>query len=332
MEDIVRSVSAKEIIDNLQDDTYDDGGVLHDKAERWLFRVWRELQRDLFRNKRIVILPVSLDTNTVKLPADFIDYVAIGYKDDCGNFIPLDLNLNLAPTIGVDDQRDICPQCHSVNLCREFDVEQDIETVVIGNVSYTKTTTRVLHPDGRFTEEIEQPMPLYEGGEIIAVEMVKEMTTKCAVPVLACGCIEVNKHNLDCLCGCGSLFAFQCCAKYGLQYNFTPGRMGTYSVFKEQGYIQLSPDHCLNSIMLKYRGDGLCFSNEYHFPLEAMEALISGTYYRSVEKKRNVSPAEKERARRAFTTEKKLINRDKMRQNMHELVEILTRPPRITTP
>lgn len=325
--DIANSVTADYIVTEVMGDTYDDAGILKEKYYRWLFRVWSRLNLSLIRTKREVILPIASGTQTMWLPPDYSDFIFIGYHDSCGNRIPITINRNLAPALGVENA-DICETCGNVDLC-SLETQTTEEQVFINGVPYRKVTTRIINPDGSYIEEVTEPVAKYDLNGLVSIEpAVISSKVVCQLDKACDQCVPATPGNLNMLAGCGCTDAICCCSNDMLPYPVKPGTTH-YNLFEQEGFIQFSKNNCLTSAILKYVSTGCVVNGIYYFPLACMETLISGTYFRSIEKKKNVPFIEKDRARKAYTGERKELLRDFTRLSYEEWRDMIDCIPRL---
>lgn len=329
-QDLQQFVTADFLVDELLGDTYDEGGVLKEKYYRWLFRIWNDLNIDFIRSSRKVILPISQDTQTVAIPPDYMDYNIVGYIDDCKNLIPLSINNNLAPRKGVEDKRiQTCPVCGQPDLCRTIGVEEIYEPVNLNETSHYRYITRLLKDDGSFIEETQEPTYDYSAGDPV-LTWVKHTRTVCQLEKSACpACVPPTDPNLGLLVNCGCGNALCLCSNDDLAYQVSNTFPGSFRLYKEEGFIQMSPNTCLNSIYLDYVSSGLCKGPIAYFPIIAMSAMIEGAYNLSIMKKRGVDQSEKFRAERQATKQLKLLLRRLTRFNLQVIVEAFEQIPRI---
>lgn len=322
-------LTADFLVAELLGDTYDDGGVLADKYYRWLFRIWNDLTLDFIKPIRKVILPVSSHLQIVVLPPDLDDWAFVGYIDDCYNRLPLAFNQNLAPRQGVEDKRvQTCATCGNVDLCKTLSFEEIYEPVMIGTTRTAKYITRVLHRDGSYIEEVSEPTAIIVNNQVDRIEMVKHARTVCKLAVSACGCVAASPENVSMLKDCGCSFALCCCSNDLLPYPVGSGP-GSFNVYKDEGFIQLSPDSCLKSIYLEYISTGICKDNIMYFPRFAMTTLIDGAYSLSIQKKRGISNSDKMWAHRQHMSALKNMVRRISRLDLNGLIEQFLSPPRI---
>lgn len=327
--DIPGFLTADEILNEVMIDTYDDFGVMRKRYEHWLFRSWREINRDVIRTPRYVILPVSPSTNTVILPGDFLKHFFIGFVNECNKMIPLHIDQNLAPSIAIQDTRVHCSKCNEPDLCALMKVETVTEEIVLGNATYIKITNKILKSNGNYIEEITEPVPFYEGDILTKVTMETSVKTLCDLPAAPCGCVSVSNSNIDVLSKCGSLHALCLCQGGNGEKQKISSQFGNYNVYPKEGFIQMSNDCPLESILLGYISDGICRDGMYYFPDNCMEFLISSSYEKSILKKPNINMGEKLRASREATKQKKLVMRNVTSQNLSELVDMFEQMPRI---
>ncbi len=552
---IENSITADYIVAEVLGDTYDDAGILKEKCYRWLFRVWTRLNLSIIRTKRRVILPIAAGTKTMWLPPDYEDLIFLGYHDDCGNALPIAVNRNLAPQIGVENNN-VCVTCGETDLC-SLDMELTEETVMVGGQPYQKTTSRIIQPDGSYCEEVTEPVVDYNAAQpavdatagitinavpangynievlvndpdlggislgsyikgsgdttipilaasiaaalasnsnaygVIAINDFIKITARtglgssingnnlsvtanitaarnaqaffgfpspvstgtvftttvvdpnlgtitlavytqqagdttpaifnanfmaslnanthnytttlylttgfylvaptgygssingnnatikqgsssqlanflngvdatgiipntltqfiggaaqmipvimqtsrrlvCKLPDTCDNCVPSTPGNISMLAGCGCVAAIcSCCTNDMLPYSVLPANTH-YNLFEQEGFIQFSPNSCLTSAILSYVSRGVCIQGVYYFPLASMETLISGTYYRSIEKKKGVPANEKDRARRAYSAETTELLKNFTRLNYQEWMDMLDVVPRLPT-
>lgn len=326
----LNSINAEYIVTEVMGDTYDDAGLLKEKYYRWLFRIWISLTFSFLRKSRTVILPVAPGTKTIRLPVDYLDFIFLGYPDGCGHDMPMAVNRNLALQVGVETPG-VCKSCGNKDLC-SLDTETIEETVTINGTDYIKKTTRVILPDGSYREEVTQPFAVYadpSSSYITGVDMQTTSKVVCQLEKSCPDCVPATADNLATLAGCGCTDAVcSCCTTDNLPYDVKPSN-AHYNLFEQEGFIQFSPDSCINQVKLRYVSAGVCVDGVYYFPIYCMETLIAGTYYRSIEKKKNVPQVEKDRARRAYSAERKELLRHLTRQSYQEWLELFDIMPRI---
>jgi len=326
-------VTGKFVVEQCLGDTYDDGGVMEEKFEGWVWRIWNDLNHDWIKTTRHAILPVDKSLQVIKLPGDCIELIFFGYVDACGNKVPIEINRNLALRVGVEDKRfKACPKCGANDLCRSLDFEELFEDVVINGTTYTNRITRLIREDGSYVEEKEVWTADYSGGEFQGVE--KKTTTEviCQLQKSPCGCVIVNDFNIRTLRNCNCVTALcYTCSDENLPFRVNDNSIGNYNVFEEEGYIQLSPDFVLDSAYIIYVSSGMCKNNVWYFPAKALETLVAGAYHLSIDKKRasSVPANEKERAYRRYVNEKKKLVRRMSRLSIAEIVQAFESIPRI---
>lgn len=193
---------------------------------------------------------------------------------------------------------------------------------------FQKVTTRRIDCDGSYLQEVTEPVVMYDrNGEAVRIEM--QTTTKkiCDLTISPCGCIAPSDANISILLESGCSLPV-CCNSRNLPMGFNSSCMGTIRVFLEEGFIQLSPDSPLDSVYLAYITNAMTSGGISYFPEDTEEALIAGTYFRSIEKKINIAGQEKERARKAFNTQLTHMHRRLTRQSLQEMLNIFDQNPR----
>lgn len=331
-EDLSRFVSADFLLDELLGDTYDDGGVLREKYARWLFRVWADINVDLIRTTRRKIIPISAPTRTGQLPPDFHDWAVMGWVDECYNLRPLSYNPNLAPRMGIEDERiKKCPVCGSPDLCATLNVEEIYEVMNQGPTKKARHITRLLKSDGSYIEEVEEPTADFSGSAEGTFVNVKHTRTVCQLQPSQCsgGCVPATAQNLAMLASNCCLLGMRCCSQDGLAYATNNSFPGSFNIFKNEGFIQFSPDTQLNSFYLEYVSTGLCRGADEFFPLTAMNTLIDGAYLLSISKKRGISVTDKVFAERQYTRNLKKLLRRLTPVNFQFILECFEQAPRI---
>lgn len=326
-----RFFTGREIINEVLIDTGDEYGVMERRCRHWLFRVWKEVSQRVIRTTRRMIIPISCSTNIAELPEDVDDIIFIGVIDECGKKHPVHVNPNIAPTKGIEDKRVICSTCHTEDLCTALEVEVISQEVILAGIAYTRTITRILQKDGSYLEEIEEPIPKYDNDAIVEINMVKTQEVLCNLEVLSCGCIPPSKSNIAQLCDCGSAAIFECSCCEPESYQFNSNVYGSVNLFKDEGYIQVSPDSCLNALYIEFTSLGLFKNGNFYFPEIAFEALIAGTYWRSIEKRSTVPRTEKDRAQGEFSRQMKLAKRRISRISIDDIIDAFNKIPQLPT-
>jgi hypothetical protein len=348
------SVTADEIVNEVLGDTYDETGIYKEKYYRWLFRIWTDLNFDFIRTKREMIIPVPQSTKIIHLPPDYQDLIFFGYIDNCRNLQPIHMNRNLAPSLdAIEIIASKCDKCGEVDLCKMIGQQQVTEemlassfiefngapTVVDNNGKviaqediYRKIYTREVWPDGSFVETVNEPVGTYNSnGTFALVDILTTKKTTCKLTRTCDTCVAATPGNLsmlkDCCCCDATML---CCTNDQLPYPVNPD-VGHYNLFENDGYIMLSPNTCLTKVYIKYVSTGVCKNGKMIFPLVSMNSLIEGTYHLSIAKKKNVPQVEKERARRSYVGEKKLLLRRFTRLSYQTWREIVDQVPRIPT-
>lgn len=324
------SITADYIVAEVMGDTYDDAGVIKEKYYRWLFRIWTQLNLWLIRSPRTVLLPIASGTKTMMLPPDYQDFIFIGFDDDCGNRLPIAINRNLAPAMGLEGV-EVCETCGQPDLS-SLKVETLNETVIIDGQPYPKTTSRLIQSDGSYIQEVTEPVAEFfeiSAGSLSGVTQQTRRSVVCALDKSCQDCVPATPDNLQMLANCGCTDAIcSCCPKDGLPYEVKPSNVH-YNLFEQEGFIQFNRNCCLSHAILKYVTTGKCIEGVYYFPLATMETLIAGTYYKSIEKKKNIAQVEKDRARRAYSGERKELLRNYTRLSYQEWLDIIDTIPRI---
>lgn len=193
---------------------------------------------------------------------------------------------------------------------------------------FKKTIQRRINSDGSYVEEVKEPVVIYnEFGMVTEIQQQTSVRTICELERSPCGCISATNANISTLLqnGCCHL---ECCNTKNLPMGFNSSCMGTVMVFGKEGFIQLSHDSPLESVYLAYKTNALTRDGIFYFPEECEEALIAGSYFRSIEKKANVPANEKERARKAFNTQLTHMQRRMSRQSLQDLINIFEQRPR----
>lgn len=318
-------VTADDLVADLLNDTWDEAGINREKYFRWLFNVWTDLNFDFFRLKRTVSLTVPAN-GIVDLPADYVDFIKLKYRDDCGNEFPISVNGNLAnPMIEYDHN---CTVCGQLDLCQYLAYDEQQETVYVNGDPYTKTTTRVIRPDGSYTEEVREPVmyPGDTGGYTVIMETSSRVV--CQLDKSCNHCVPASPKNRSMLQDCGCSDSLICCPTDLMPYPVIPDG-SHYRLFEQEGFLVMAPNSCLKRVELEYVTSGVCRQGQWYFPLVAANTLIEGTYYRSIAKKRNISPNEKDYQRKVYYAEVKKLLRRMTRLSYMEFLECIFTIPRL---
>lgn len=325
-------VTADDIADELLTDTYDDAGLLREKIFRWMFRVWIDITRNFFKFERHVIISISKDTKVARIPIDSDGIIMLGYIDEHKQMIPMEINRNLLPMESIEDLRNHhCDKCKSVNLCGKITYSITNESVIIDGREYFRTISKIVQPDGKYYQEIKEPYLSYQGDDNGAIRFRVTESILCELQKDSCGCFPCSDKNISNLRNCGCVNAFFCLTNDMLPYQVINSHVGTYNIFEKEGYIQFSPNVRLDSVYIVYNSIALCKENVFYFPLGAQEALISGTFAKSIEKKKGMTLWERQYADKKYTNEKKKILVDQTKIPLQEIFLIFEDIPRIPT-
>ena len=119
-------------------------------ASRFMNKITQESLRGSYVSK--VILPVNKSTNTVTLPHGFKEETFLGIIDSNGMKVPIRINNHLAnPNVEEKEDQNICPTCKTnKRVCKELEITETTESVIINGNTYEKTITKKLYPDGKY--------------------------------------------------------------------------------------------------------------------------------------------------------------------------------------
>lgn len=113
---------------------------------------------------------------------------------------------------------------------------------------------------------------------------------------------------------------------YGRLYGWTGGNNvnGYYRFNDEENRIELSPNFPHEEIIIEYISDQSMASNP-NIPIEAENAMWSGTYYNLIRNLTNVGQGEKDQANRKYQNDKKFAKARRNQPTKNELVSTLYR-------
>lgn len=270
-------------------DNYEDQGKTSQVYTHWALRGLFELNMQIIKgNKRSVYLPVSANTKTAALPADFNGAIFVGTIDDKGFKIPLKANTNLVNLDIIEEVpcESTCPKCNAnKEICEGMQVSVETKIVVINGTNYEQTITKKLYENGDYFLESSIPY-LDTETDTVVYRTSKEFVVN--FDLKDCGCLEDTQENMDNLRICNPEL-------YG-QYYATCGRstdLDGYEIFEENGLIQFSQSYSYSKVYLEYRASMVKINGQYQVPRIAFEALVEWIKWKSVQNKKSVSRFDK---------------------------------------
>jgi len=267
-------------------DMWEDKGRSQQVYTHWAARGLMELNSHILKGGiRRVLLHVNANTKTATLPADYNGKVFIGFIDERGIKIPLDIDTGLTNTQSITDVpcEDKCPKCNANKaICDDLTITVETVVVVINSVNYDQTITKKLYPNGDYY--LESVIPYLD----IDTDTVNYRTSKefiAHIDLTDCGCVECTDENISTI--------RNCCPDVYCNY-FAPCGCadidnGGYSIFEDTGLIQLSRKFKYSKVYLEYRASMLKINGQYQVPKIAFEALVEWIKYKAIQNKRNVS-------------------------------------------
>lgn len=271
-------------------DSYEEKGKVESQYYHWATRTYRDLDRKYLKSGiRRTLLPVSSNTHTATLPADFVEETFIGTVIN-GEKVPLSLNTKLIDSKNLieEDCVDKCPKCNQDKaICEDLEVTEEVNLIVIGSSTYEQTIIKKLYPNGDYYLETVNPVYNTETEEvdyITSKEFIANLDLK------PCGCFDLTEDNLTTLQSCApdvyACYYASCC-------NSCDVDLGGYKIFHETGLIQLSSRFTGSHLYLEYRGFLPKLNGQLHIPEIAFEAVVEGTKFRSIKNRKNVSNTDK---------------------------------------
>jgi len=217
---IMATESLAEVVQSILDRVDDYRGV----GFRKYFSIAKDVYRDLnlmsIRWTKRYLMEVDKQTNSIKLPSDFLLLSSISIVDENGRIIPLDINNNITEDfVDVSAGRHCGCKCGCNNeLCGQV---KNYE-VVYGKVSapmpngtmqqFDTYSRKTIYPNGDYYHEYSIPVTEYADGEIVSTTLQEKKEFICKLETEECGCVKNCQPNIDKLNECcgPNLFAVEC--------------------------------------------------------------------------------------------------------------------------
>lgn len=304
--DIETLVPLNRIVKQAVLDTY--GDFVKDEARytAWAVRGLKKLSTEALKSgKRFAILNVNKNLNSAILPCDFKEELFVGFINDCGQKIPLNINSNivnpkLIESVPCENECDKKCGCYPKQMCEDLHTTQVINKIVIGDTEYDETVTTTYQPNGEIYVITTTPYVKINGG---GIEYVTRKEYQTVLDIADCGCIEKTERNA------AKIEAINpdvyCCYCTGCNTGNTD--FGGYRIFKENNTIVFDKGMRFDKVYMEYRGFLPKSGNEYLVPEIAFECLINFIKFKSVENRKGVSMND-----RAWHWERYLVERGNM--------------------
>lgn len=268
-------------------DTYSDIGRTEQRNSHWAARGLRKLYAEALPNvKHKVWLPVSSNTHTATLPLDFYEETFVGFVDTRWHKVPIRLNNRLTDSVNIVDVpcESACPKCgQDTNICNDLVVTENVNLIVINDVTYEQTIIKKLYPNGDYY--LETTTPVFD---VIADDVIYARSKEfiAAFDLKPCGCLDttpLNTSNLqthcpDIYCNYFAPCDTTCCTDYG-----------GYKIFEESGLIQMDQRYPFEKVYLEYNGYISKINGQYYVPMVAFETLVEWTKWKEIANKRNMT-------------------------------------------
>ncbi|MEO7048774.1 MAG: hypothetical protein ABI091_25960 [Ferruginibacter sp.] len=318
-------VPLSRVVNAAATDMYENAGKVTQKYSHWACRGLFQVNMQILKGgKRSVLLHVNSNTHTATLPADFNGEVFVGVINKDGYKIPLRLNTRLTDTKNIEDIpcEDACPKCNtSKSICNELTTTVSTSIVVINAANYEQSVIKKLYPNGDYY--LESSIPFLDiNTNTVSYRTSKELVAH--IDLKPCGCIEDTQSNIDVIRSCNQEVYCSYFAPCGSENK----DFGSYSVFEENGLIQLSPDFKFDKIYLEYRVSMLKINGQFQVPKIAFETLVEWTKYKAIQNKRNVSRLEKNDQWNHYLIEKSNLRILKSRGSLANLIQALKSTPK----
>jgi len=307
-------------------DLYEDIGKSQQLFFHWGAREFKKLQTETLKSgRRFALITVNQNTRTASLPADFEEELFIGYIDDWGKKVSIPMSNNLINTNSITtiECEDTCPKCgQNSTICNDLTVTEKVETVIVNDSPYDKTTIKKLYPDGSYFLEITHPY------WDVSAEAIDYATTKefiATIDLKDCGCINPTVENIETIRAC----CYNCYAcHYAPCSDVCDADAGGYKIFEEQGLIQFDYKFRHTQVYLEYRGFIPKLNGQLAVPQVAFETLVEGIKFRSLEGKRNISNPDKLWRWNRYTTERKAMLKSMARFSIDDILYSITLTPK----
>lgn len=267
-------------------DMWEDKGRTQQVYTHWAARGLKELDVHILRGGiRRVLLTVNSNTKTATLPPDFNGKVFIGFIDENGHKIPLDIDDTLTNTQSIVDVPcvDTCPKCNANKaICADLSITTDTETITINSVVYEYTITKKLYANGDYF--LESSIPYLDiSTNTVNYKASKEFVAH--IDLTDCGCVANTASNISTIQVCNP----EVYCNYYAPYGCCNIDNGGYAIFEDTGLIQLSTKFQYPKVYLEYRASMLKINGQYQVPKIAFEALVEWIKYKAIQNKKNVS-------------------------------------------
>lgn len=214
----------------------------NDTMERNFLR-YRSVARDVFRDLNLGaikyterrLIEVDKNTNSIKLPCNYLKLSSISVIDECDKIHTLIHNKNLTDDIvDVSAKKDCGCECGCQDsLCGtvknyEAIIEEVTEQMPDDSEKvFQKITRKILYPDGSLRVSYTYPIRKYTDGVWTTTEDVTDEEQICKLEVKKCGCLVNNDDNetaLNACCNAENIqtdFGCTVCDDGSLEYNFS---------------------------------------------------------------------------------------------------------------
>lgn len=272
----------------------------------WCDRGYKKLVDETLKNNVYrVMLNVNQNTNSATLPMGFDQEIFIGVIHS-GKKVSLRLRTDLVSELSYEEVKcnNQCEKCHTdKSICRDLEITEETEIVIINSSTYEKTIIKKLYPNGDYYLETKIPV-LNLDTNTVEYDTQKEFITN--ISLKDCGCVDENEGNIQKIKICRPDI-YSC---YYAPCNSTMLDAG-YKIFEEIGIIQFDSRFKYSKVYLEYRGTMLKKNGQYHVPSVCFETLVNFIKFKAVENKPNVPLSV-----RGFYWERYLVERGNMRKKL----------------
>jgi len=307
-------------------DSWEDIGKMQQLFFHWAARGLRKLQTETLKSgRRSVLISVNPNTGTATLPPDFDYELFVGYINDFGERVPIQLKTNLINLVEIEElvSENICDKCRQdKSICNDLTVTESVEMVIVNGNAYEQTTIKKLYPDGSYY--LETTIPYWN----VTTDTIEFTTTKefiAKIELKQCGCVETTTENIETIKSC--CYEAYCC-HFSNCTNVCDTDAGGYKIFEESGLIQFDYRFRHTQVYLEYIGFIPKLNGQYAVPEVAFETLVEWTKFKSIEGKRNISNPDKQWRWNMYTNARKNMLRVMGRISLDNILHIITLTPK----